>query len=61
MSESFFHTLKTELIHHQTFHSREEAKQAAFECIEVFCNRERLHSANGYISPVNFALQQNVA
>jgi putative transposase len=31
VSESFFHTLKTELIHHQTFHSREEAKQAVFE------------------------------
>jgi putative transposase len=61
VSESFFHTLKTELIHHQTFHSREEAKQAVFEYIEVFYNRERLHSANGYISPVDFEMQQNVA
>ena len=61
VSESFLHTLKTELIHHQTFHSREEAKQAVFEYIEVFYNRERLHSANGYISPVDFELQQNAA
>ncbi|MXS81254.1 IS3 family transposase, partial [Nitrosomonas sp. GH22] len=45
----------------QTFHSREEAKQAVFEYIEVFYNRERLHSANGYISPVDFELQQNAA
>lgn len=61
MSESFFHTLKTELIHQQTFRSRKEAKQAVFEYIEVFYNRERLHSANGYISPVDFELQQNAA
>ena len=61
VSESFFHTLKTELIHQQTFHSRGEAKLAVFEYIEVFYNRERLHSANGYISPVDFELQQNAA
>ncbi|MBK6618993.1 MAG: IS3 family transposase [Nitrosomonas sp.] len=61
VSESFFHTLKTELIHHETFRSREEAKQTVFEYIEVFYNRERLHSANGYISPVDFELQQNSA
>ncbi len=61
VSESFFHTLKTEFIHQQTFRSREEAKQAVFEYIEVFYNRERLHSANGYISPVDFELLQNAA
>ena len=61
VSESFFHTLKTELIHQQTFHSREGAKQAVFEYIEVFYVRERLHSANGYISPVEFEVQQNAA
>lgn len=61
VSESFFHTLKTELIHHQTFRSREEAKQAIFEYIEVFYNRERLHSANDYMSPVDYELQQKAA
>jgi len=60
VSESFFHTLKSELIHHQTFHSQEGAKQAVFEYIEVFFyKRERLYSANGYISPVEFELRQN--
>jgi putative transposase len=52
VSESFFHTLKTELVHHQTYQTRAEARQAIFEYIEVFYNRERLHSANGYRSPV---------
>jgi putative transposase len=45
-------------MHHQTFRSREEAKQAVFEYIEVFYNRERLHSANGYLSPVDCESQQ---
>jgi transposase InsO family protein len=61
VSESFFHTLKTELIHHQTFHSREEAKQTIFEYIEVLYNRERLHSANGHMSPIEYELQQMAA
>jgi putative transposase len=61
VAESFFHTLKTELIHHQTFRDREEAKQVVFECIEVFYNRERLHSANGYLSPVDYEAQQYAA
>ncbi|WP_279389580.1 IS3 family transposase [Methylomonas denitrificans] len=61
VSESFFHTLKTELIHHQIFRHRDEARQAVFEYIEVFYNRERLHSANGYLSPVDYELQQKAA
>ena len=61
VSESFFHTLKTELIHHDTYQTRSEAKQAVFEYIEVFYNRERLHSANGYMSPVDYELQQKAA
>ena len=58
VAESFFHTLKTELIHHCQFRTREEAKQAIFEYIEVFYNRERLHSANDYLSPVDYEIQQ---
>lgn len=61
VSESFFHTLKTELIHHQTFRNRDDARQAVFEYIEAFYNRERLHSANGYRSPVDYELQQIAA
>jgi predicted RNA-binding Zn-ribbon protein involved in translation (DUF1610 family) len=61
ISESFFHTLKTDLVHHQRFQTRAEAKQAVFEYIEVFYNRERRHSANGYLSPVNYELQQKAA
>lgn len=61
VSESFFHTLKTELIHHQTYQTRSEAKQAVFEYIEVFYNRERLHSANGYLSPIDYELQHKAA
>lgn len=61
VSESFFHTLKTELVHQQTYQSRDQAKQAVFEYIEVFYNRERLHSANGYQSPVDYELQLKAA
>lgn len=61
VSESFFHILKTELIHQHTYQTREEAKQAIFEYIEVFYNRERLHSANGYLSPVDYEFQQKAA
>jgi putative transposase len=53
-SESFFHTLKTELTHHEDFKTREEAKQSIFEYIEVFYNRVRLHSSNDYMSPVDY-------
>ncbi|TAK65267.1 MAG: hypothetical protein EPO18_00285 [Methylobacter sp.] len=61
VSESFFHALRTELVHHQRYQTRAEAKQDIFEYIEVFYNRERLHSANGYMSPVDYELQQKAA
>ena len=57
VSESFFHTLKTELVHHQHYQTRAEAKQDIFEYIEVFYNRERLHSSNKYLSPIDYELQ----
>lgn len=52
--ESFFATLKRELIHFQTYHTRTEARKDIFEFIEVFYNRQRLHSALNYYSPVEF-------
>jgi putative transposase len=57
--ESFWHTLKVELIHRRTFQTRAEATQAIFEYIEVFYNRTRLHSSIGYISPVDFERQHS--
>lgn len=52
--ESFFGTLKRELIYGNRFRTRAQACQAIFECIEVFYNRIRLHSALGYMSPVEY-------
>lgn len=54
VAESFFKTLKTELVYHCDFDTRDQAKQKIFEYIEIFYNRERLHSANGYLSPVEY-------
>jgi len=61
VSESFFHTLKTELIHHENYQTRETAKKSVFEYIEVFYNRQRLHSKNGYVSPAGFESRLKVA
>jgi putative transposase len=52
--ESFFSTLKRELVHRETYATREEASRSLFEYIEVFYNRRRLHSALGYLSPVQY-------
>ena len=52
MMESFFSTLRAEWTDLHSFVSRREARTIVFECIEVFYNRQRLHSALGYTSPV---------
>ena len=57
--ESFFSTLKTELVHHEQFASRAVAQQALFEYIEVFYNRKRRHSALGFKSPHQFEVCPN--
>ncbi len=54
VAESFFHTLKTELVYFETYHTREEARNSIFEYIEMYYNRIRLHSTLGYCSPVQF-------
>ena len=54
VAESFFHSLKTESIHHHKFKTREEARHVIFEYIEVFYNRVRIHSTNDYLSPVDY-------
>lgn len=54
VAESFFHTLKTELVYSENYVTREQAKLSLFEYIEVFYNRFRRHSTLNYKSPVAF-------
>ncbi|MED2935176.1 IS3 family transposase [Bacillus wiedmannii] len=49
--ESFHGILKKELIYQQQYDTCEHAKEAMWEYIEIFYNRKRIHSANGYLSP----------
>ena len=55
--ESWFHTLKTELVHHTRYATREAAKRDLFAYIEGYYNRQRLHSALGYLTPEQAELQ----
>jgi putative transposase len=57
--ESFFSTLKTELIYHEDYATTQEAKQSIFEYIECWYNRRRRHSAIGYKSPEVFEARLN--
>ena len=52
--ESFFHSLKVEQVHHDDYRTRDEARSAIFDYIEIFYNRQRKHSTIGYQSPVAF-------
>jgi putative transposase len=54
--ESFFATLKKELVHRHRYQTRDEARRSLFEYIEIFYNRVRRHSALGYLSPAQFEL-----
>lgn len=54
VAESFFHTLKTELVFFEDFKTRDEARGKVFEYIEAFYNRQRIHSTLGYLSPAQF-------
>jgi len=57
--ESFWSTLKIELVYRQTFLTRAQAQTAIFDYIETFYNRKRFHSALGYKSPVDFETNNN--
>ena len=57
--ESFWSTLKTELVNHERYATREQARASIFEYIEVFYNRQRLHSSLGYVSPETFEASLN--
>jgi transposase InsO family protein len=54
VAESFFHTLKTELVNHCKFKNQQEAKNVIFEYIQVFYNQTRAHSAIYYLAPAQF-------
>jgi putative transposase len=54
VAESFFHTLKVELVQEKIYHTRQEAKTDIFNYIEIFYNRQRRHSYLGYLNPVDF-------
>lgn len=54
VAESFFGTLKNELVYHEDYHSRAEARQSIFEYIEVFYNRQRRHASLNYLTPVDY-------
>ena len=57
VTETFFHTLKTELVYQTSYRTRQEAELSIFEYIEIFYNRERLHSSLKYLSPVEYENQ----
>ena len=54
VAESFFKTMKTEMVYHHKFATRQEARLAVFEYIESFYNRKRRHSALGYLTPCQY-------
>jgi putative transposase len=54
VAKSFFHTLKTQYTHHVRFKDRDSAECGLFNYIEIYYNRRRRHSANGYKSPAVF-------
>jgi putative transposase len=57
--ESFFASLKKELVHHERYTTREEAKASIFDYIEAFYNRVRRHSSLGFLSPGDFERSHN--
>lgn len=57
VAESFFATLEWELIQESDWHTHEEARRAVFDYVEVWYNRERLHSSLGYRSPAEYEAQ----
>jgi transposase InsO family protein len=54
VAESFFASIKEELIHRQSWATKAQARRAVFDYIEVFYNRRRLHSSLGYLSPADY-------
>ncbi len=61
VAESFFHTLKVELIHRRKYKTRDEAKRSIFEYVEMYYNRKRAHSTLGYLSPFEYERQATLS
>ncbi len=61
VAESFFGTLKNELVHHERYKTREEARLNIFDYIETFYNKRRLHSYLNYVSPEDFEKSMEIA
>jgi putative transposase len=57
LMESFIGTLKTECVERESYQTRQQARHSIFEYLEVFYNRQRLHSSLGYVSPVMYEQQ----
>ena len=58
--ESFFHTLKTELVMHCDYKTRDQARASLFDYMEVFYNRQRRHSTLNYEAPLAFEAMQSL-
>jgi putative transposase len=54
VAESFFSSLKNEIVHHRNYQTRDEARTEIFEYIELFYNRKRLHQSLNYQTPMNY-------
>lgn len=61
VAESFFGALKNELIHHEKYKTREQARLSIFDYIEMFYNKHRLHSHLNYLSPEEFEKSMETA
>lgn len=61
MMESFYRTLKRELVQGANFETPEQAQKEIFQYIELYYNTKRMHSALGYLSPSQFEIQQSVS
>ena len=54
VTETFFHTLKTECVYFENYATREQAMKSIFEYVERFYNNQRRHSTLGYVTPAEF-------
>ena len=61
VAESFFSSLKHEIVHHRNYQTRDEARAEIFEYIDLFYNRQRLHQSLNYQTPMKYKSEKVVA